>query len=402
MKFKQCIILTFVILYSSIISAQDVNTILTRAAALKDRSMFSQAIDLYTEAINVDEDYRLYTERGEAFLMNGRLEDAINDFNMANNLEPGSGYLGLARSYAINNEIEKAIANLQQHLQSDFKLPRKKILLDPYFSSIEETVEWRQLWKNNWYNQLDEAKAEIEYLVNTEKISEARDALSEIENLYKEQTGIIYLKGLIEAGAGNTGMALEYLARAVSEDRAEYSVWKLFIDQLNNNSDYLSAANACEEAILIYPEKTELILLKSENLRMAGDRKSALEAAEIYRELYPGNEAASRQAGIIARDNGEYNRAIRLFSENIENYPGNAQCFTDRAGVYLKMKSWNAAIYDYSMALDLWPRDGEAYYNKGVALLNSGKTTEACHDFRMALRYGNRKASGMLSKYCIK
>jgi len=103
-----------------------------------------------------------------------------------------------------------------------------------------------------------------------------------------------------------------------------------------------------------------------------------------------------------AGENGEYNRAIRYFSENIENYPGEAQCFTDRASIYLKMKSWNAAIYDYSMALDLWPRDGEAYYNKGVALFNSGKTEEACHDFRMALRYGNRKASGMLSKYCIK
>jgi len=293
MKFRQCILLTFVILYSSIISAQDINAYLTRAAALKDRSMFSQTIALCSEAINVKKDYRLYTERGGAFLMNGNTEDAINDFKMANNLEPGSGYLGLARAYAINNETEKAVTNLQYHLQSEFKLPRKEILLDAHFSSIEETVNWRQLWKKNWYNQLEEAKAEIEYLVNANKITEARNILSVIENLYKEQAEIMYLKGLIEAGSNNTKVALQYLSKAVSEGKTEYSIWKLYIGQLKQNGDFLSAANACTEAILLYPGKTELIMMKSENLRMAGDRSRAIEAAEMYRELYPGDQAAN-------------------------------------------------------------------------------------------------------------
>ncbi|MFP4489389.1 MAG: tetratricopeptide repeat protein, partial [Bacteroidales bacterium] len=71
-------------------------------------------------------------------------------------------------------------------------------------------------------------------------------------------------------------------------------------------------------------------------------------------------------------------------------------------GVYMKIKSWEAAVYDYSMALDLWPRDGDAYYNKGLALFNMGKKEEACYDFRMALRYGNKKASAMISKHCIR
>ncbi|HDZ40181.1 MAG TPA: tetratricopeptide repeat protein [Bacteroidetes bacterium] len=402
MKPRLGILLIFLVIHGSIISAQDINDYLSKAAALKDRSMFPQAIALYTEAIALQEDYRLFTERGDAYIMQGETEAAISDFMMANKLKPGSGYLGLARAYAINNDGEKAITNLQQHLKSEFKLDRKEILLDSYFSSLEETAEWRQLWKAKWYNSLEETTAEIEYLIETGKISEARDALSGIESLYGDRPAIAYLKGLIEGAAGNTMKALQYLNKAVALDNTEFKVWKLYIKQLEENGDYLVAANACEKAAVLYPGKTELILLKSENLRKAGDRDRALEVAEIYRELYPGDETANRQAGTIAAEKGEYNRALRYFSENIENYPGKAQCYTDRAAVYLKMKSWEPAVYDYSMALDLWPRDGEAYYNKGLALLNLGKTEEACHDFRLALRYGNRQASGMLSRYCIR
>ena len=402
MRFRYNILLAFIILQGSIISAQDNNEYLTKAAAFKDRALYSEAITLYTRAMEKSDDYRLFTGRGEAFLMIGETDAAVNDFGMANKLKPGSGYLGLARAYAINNETEKAIANLQHHLQSDFRLPRKEILLDRYLSSLEETPEWRQLWKTEWYNQLEEAVAEIEYYIKAGKIKEAEDILSGVENLYREQPEILYVKGMISDASDKNTEALEYLTKAVAMDDADYNTWKLYIEQLAETGNYISAANACDRALGYFPGETALIFMKSENLRKANDRDRALEAAEEYLGLYPDDELSNRQAGLIAGEKGEYNKALRYFSKNIENHPGKAQCFTDRADIYLKIKSWDAAVYDYSMALDLWPRDGDAYYNMGIALLNSGKTEEACHDFRMALRYGNRKASGMLSKYCIR
>ena len=387
----------------SILSAQDdINGYLTRAAALKDRTMYSEAVALYTEAIGKSDDYRLFIGRAEAFLLAGDIDAAVNDFTMANELKPGAGYIGLARSYAASNETEKAIDNLQSHLQSDYRLPRKEILMDEYLSLLEDTPEWRQLWKKEWYNQLEDAVAEIEYDVNTGKIRQAEDILSGVENLYSEKPRILYLKGLVLAAKNENKDALEYLTRAVEENEAEYSVWKLYIEQLAEAGSNISAANECDRALGQFPEKTELIFMKAEYLRKANDRNRALVAAEEYLSLYPEDERSNRLAGMIAGEKGEYNKALRYFSKNVENNPGKAQCFTDRADIYLKMKSWDAAVYDYSMALDLWPRDGDAYYNKGIALLNSGKTEEACHDFHMSLRYGNRKASGMISKHCIR
>ncbi|MEA1885611.1 MAG: tetratricopeptide repeat protein [Bacteroidota bacterium] len=402
MKFRYSILLIFALLQAFVISAQDKNTYLTEAAACKDRALYTEAIALYSEAMKANDDYRLYTGRGEAFLMTGNTDAAINDFLQANKLEQGSGYLGLARAYAIENETAKAIVNLRHHLQSDFRLPRKEILLDKYLSSLEETSEWRQLWKTKWYNQLEEAIAEIEYYVKAGKVSEAEDILAGVESLYREQAGILYAKGIILAASNKSTAALDYLTRAVAGDESDYKTWKLYIEQLAKAGNYISASNACDRALSSFPEHTELILMKSDYLRKANDRNRALDAAERYLALYPDDEFSNRQAGIIAGEIGEYNKALRYFSKNIENYPGKAQCFADRGDIYLKIKSWDAAVYDYSMALDLWPRDGNTYYNKGLALINSGKTEEACHDFRMALRYGNRKAAGMLSKYCIK
>ena len=402
MKFRYNILLLFIVLQGSIVSAQDINEYLTRAAAFKDRALYPDAIALYTEAIGKSDDYRLFKGRAEAFLLTGDIDAAVSDYIMANKLKPGSGYLGLARSYAISNDTEKAIGNLQNHLRSDFRLPRKEILLDAYFSSLEETPEWRQLWKNKWYNQLEEAVAEVEYYINAGKIKQAEDILSGVENMYHEQDRILYLKALISSAGNENKRALEYLNEAVAENDAEYSTWKLYIEQLAETGNSLGAANECDRALGHFPEQTELIFMKAENLRKANDRDRALEAAEEYLGLYPEDEHSNRLAGLIAGEKGEYNKALRYFSTNIENNPGTAQCFNDRADIYLKIKSWDAAVYDYSMSLDLWPRNGDVYYSKGIALLNSGKTEEACHDFRMAMRYGNRKASGMISKYCIR
>ncbi|MBN1387539.1 MAG: tetratricopeptide repeat protein [Bacteroidales bacterium] len=403
MKIRYNILILLIILQGSIASAQDdINGYLTRAAAFKERALYSEAVALYTEAIAKSDDYRLFSGRAEAYLLKGDIDAAVNDYAMANKLKPGSGYLGLARSYTLSNETEKAIDNLQYHLKSDFRLPRKEILLDPYLSSLEDTPGWRQLWKNEWYNQMDEAVAEIEYYINAGKIKQAEDILSGVENLYQEQPRILYLKGIISSANNKNKEALEYLAKAVADDDAEYNTWKLYIEQLAESGNNISAANECDRALRYFPEQTELIFMKAENLRKANDRDRALEVAEEYLKLYPEDELSNRQAGIIAAEKGEYNKALRYFSKNVENNSGKAKCFTDRADIYLQIKSWDAAVYDYSMALDLWPRDADAYYNKGIALMNMGKTEEACHDFRMALRYGNRKASGMISKYCIR
>ena len=402
MRYLSIILLVIICQSGTDVSGQAGPGYFTVAASYIDRSMYARAIEIYTGAMEKNDDHRLFTARGKAFLLRGDIDAAVNDFSYANMLKPGSGYLGLAKAYALAGNKPEAIENLKYHLQSDYRLPRKNIMLDTCFRSLEDTPGWRELWKTPWYSRIEEAVAEAEYYINTGKTEEAGKVLSEIEYIYSDRAETNYLKGLVAAANNNTSLAREQLRRAIEKDGSDYSFWNLYIEQLIADNDYLAAANACSAALEYFPEKTALILKKSENLYRAGDPGPAMEETERYLELYPGDEEAVRLAGTVAAENGEYNKSLSYFSKNIDNYPGNPECFTDRAAVYLKIRSWDAAVYDYSMALDLWPRNGDAYYNKGIALINSGNTEKACHDFRMALKYGNSKAASMLSKHCIR
>ncbi len=399
MKFISFILL---IMCTGQLKAQEIGMYITRASAYSERMMFAGAAEEYTRALSISDDYRLYTGRGEAMIIIGDISLALDDFNKANQIEPGSGYLGLARAYALNNEPSKAIENLRNHLMSGFRLPRKEIMLDAAFAGLEDSKDWRELWKTKWYTQLEEAESEIEYYAGSGKVEDAESVLSGIDNLYNERIELLYLKAVVKAAGSDSKTALGYLRQAIEKGDTSIKTWKLYINQLGETENYLAAADACDKALLYYPRETELIYMKSGYLRMSGEHERALRTAEKYLGLFPDNEDANRQAGLTAADNGEYGKAIRCFTHNIENFPGKSQCYTDRAGLYMNMKAWDAAVYDYSMALDLWPRNGDAYYNKGLALINEGKTDEACHDFRMATRYGDRRAASMINRYCIK
>ncbi|MDZ7739472.1 MAG: tetratricopeptide repeat protein [Bacteroidales bacterium] len=184
MRSLNSILLLLVLLHGPEGMAQDANEYITRAAAYADRALFSEAIEAYTGAIEKEDDYRLFTGRGEVFLQTGNTAKAIDDFQQANRLAPGSGYMGLARAYAIRGDYSRAVDELQQHLRSAWRLPRKVIMLDPYLTLMEDSPEWRELWKNDWYSQIEEGMAEIEYYIDAGRIEEAERLYCPTLNIY--------------------------------------------------------------------------------------------------------------------------------------------------------------------------------------------------------------------------
>lgn len=393
-----------IIIVSLVTSAQsqDLNDYIREGKAFTDRSKYAEAINIYSEALKNHSDYRLYTGRALAYLESGDVRAAVEDYRLANGQSYGSGFFGLTICSVLIGDYEQAFFYLRKHLDSEYRLPRKRILLDKYISKLENKTGWKDLWKNDWYTQLEKATANVEYYVSSGRSSEALRALAGVKDMYAESAEVSYMQGLIASAENNSQEAVDHLRQAVERDRKYFPAWELYIDELISSGDYYAAAIASEEAIDLFPGKTKLLLKASGCLLKVNDREGAGKYAELYLDLYPDAEDANRQAGLVASQRGEYSKALRYYSGNIENYPGKAECFTDRAGVYLKLKSWDAAIYDYSMALDLSPRNADAYYNKGLALMEKGNHNKACYDFKMALRYGNRKAAKMISKYCIK
>ncbi len=399
---KKTLILITALLISGIACGQSSFDFLLRAKALTVKGESANAVALLTKAIGEKQESRLYVERAEAYLFEGDYLKAINDFNTANSLESHSGDYGLARIYAIRGERDASLHHLEMNMLSSFKKSEKEILLDPAFSLVENTPEWRQFWKRDWYSGLETGISEIEYYLSAGKRENAAEVLSELRGSYKDHEEVIYAGAMLSLSYGKTGDAVISLTGILASDHGDAKYLRLLAKAQTYSSNWAGASVAYSKLLDMEIPDAGLLLSRAECYSKTGEADKAMTDVNRYLSLYPGDKTALSMAGRIKTAAGDNLKALEYFSENLKLHPDDPMCYIDRANSYLSLKSWDPAIKDYSMSLDLDPDNSDAWLNKGTAQLNSGKTADACHDFRQSLRLGNKRATDYISRYCIK
>lgn len=399
---KKTLILITALLISGIACGQSSFDFLLRAKALTVKGESANAVALLTKAIGEKQESRLYVERAEAYLLEGDYLKAINDFNTANSLESHSGDYGLARIYAIRGERDASLHHLEMNMLSSFKKSEKEILLDPAFSLVENTPEWRQFWKRDWYSGLETGISEIEYYLSAGKRENAAEVLSELRGSYKDHEEVIYAGAMLSLSYGKTGDAVISLTGILASDHGDAKYLRLLAKAQTYSSNWAGASVAYSKLLDMEIPDAGLLLSRAECYSKTGEADKAMTDVNRYLSLYPGDKTALSMAGRIKTAAGDNLKALEYFSENLKLHPDDPMCYIDRANSYLSLKSWDPAIKDYSMSLDLDPDNSDAWLNKGTAQLNSGKTADACHDFRQSLRLGNKRATDYISRYCIK
>src|SRR4030043_1485350 len=399
---KKTLILITALLISGIACGQSSFDFLLRAKALTVKGESANAVALLTKAIGEKQESRLYAERAEAYLLEGDYLKAINDFNTANSLESHSGEYGLARIYAIRGERDASLHHLEMNMLSSFKKSEKEILLDPAFSLVENTPEWRQFWKRDWYSGLETGISEIEYYLSAGKRENAAEVLSELRGSYKDHEEVIYAGAMLSLSYGKTGDAVISLTGILASDHGDAKYLRLLAKAQTYSSNWAGASVAYSKLLDMEIPDAGLLLSRAECYSKTGEADKAMTDVNRYLSLYPGDKTALSMAGRIKTAAGDNLKALEYFSENLKRHPEDPMCYIDRANSYLSLKSWDPAIKDYSMSLDLDPDNSDAWLNKGTAQLNSGKTADACHDFRQSLRLGNKRATDYISRYCIK
>lgn len=361
-----------------------------------------KANDLLTKALDSGPDSRLYSERGGARIISGDLSGAESDFNAANNLSPNSGEYGLAVIYSLRGLASTSVYHLERNLNSQFRLSEKQILLDKAFRRIENTPEWRQFWKKDWYSREELSLSEIEYYISTGKIDEAKSILNRIKSDFPESKEIAYGKALVALAAGkntDAGKIADDLTRANPDSEKYLRLLAKIQEETSNPS---GASSTLTRLIEKGVADAQLYLQRAGCYRKTGEFAKALADVEKYLGFYPENMEAISLSGKLEAASGDNLKAIEFFSKNIKLHPDDAQCYIDRANSYFIAKSWKWAADDYGMSLDLNPDNADAWLNKGISLLNSGFTETACHDFRRSLSLGNKKATEYISRNCIK
>ncbi|XP_077995250.1 tetratricopeptide repeat protein 28-like [Glandiceps talaboti] len=86
-----------------------------------------------------------------------------------------------------------------------------------------------------------------------------------------------------------------------------------------------------------------------------------------------------------ACQNGDFQRAIRLYSEAISLDPTNHVLYSNRSAAYVKMQQYEKALQDAVKAKELNPKWTKAYYRQGVALQYLGRHADALAAFSSGL-----------------
>lgn len=381
---------------------QETADYLLRAKALIDRGKSREAIALLSDALSGVKDNRLYLLRAEAFLAAASYSEAISDFQSANQMDPSSGEYGLSRIYAIKGDAKTSLYHLEQNIGSSYRKSEKAVMLDPAFSNIENTADWRQFWKKERYSFSERKISEIEYYISTSDRAEAAGILSELSKEYPAYNSTLYATALVDISMQKYPEAIATLAKLIADDKLNESYLRLLGKAQLAAGNYAGASVTFTILFDLGLTDAYLLISRAESFRKTGETDKALRDLSRFLDLYPENMEAIRLAGKIEAESGDNLKALEYFSKNLKLYPNDPECYIDRANSLFISKSWEPAISDYSMALDIQPGNSDAWLNKGVALLSIGKTDDGCHDFRKALSLGNKKATPYISRYCIK
>lgn len=384
------------------LQGQTKSDFLMKGRALIERGKPDEAITMLSAALDTYPEKDVYLKRAEAFVARGDYSQAINDYNSANSVSPGSGEYGLARIYSLKGDAATAVYHLELCLGSEYRRSEKEIMLDPSFSLVENRPEWRQLWRKDIYSSVEKGIAEIEYSLSTGNISDAKAVFTNLSGSYPGNDALAYAGALISFSEKKYAESLKTLDDLLADEPGNDKYLKLLASIQEASGNPSGASSTYTRLIAEGTAEPELLLLRAECFRKTGETDRALGDVEKFLELYPGDKKALSRAGKLSASSGDNLKALTYFSENLRLHPHDAECYIDRADSYFVSKSWDFAVKDYSMALDLQPGNPDAWLNMGIVRLSMGKKDDACFDFRKAFAQGNKKAAEYLSKNCIK
>lgn len=378
--------------------AQECNRLLIVKTYVQNQQ-YDKVIDFFENTNKTLITNELKKEIGIAYYKKKQIKQATNIFLELNKTKPMLCNLELARCYSKLKKAQLSVKYLQAYLQLKNKKTISEIKSDKAFKNIDNSKEWIELWKKDWYTQ-------NELMLN--------DAIYEYKiGNYNESVNI-----------------LETLTNKLHKNHEAYMFLCLNYIAINKHK---LAIKTIDKAIKIKPKNTQYLFLKSKTLYQIGKHKQALKniniaitqdssvseyyllKTQICLQMGKNNEAKSIMdkiltynnnlntyaiAGKIYYENKNYLSALKYYNTAIEGGVNKPNLYIERGDVYAKSGLLEFAENDYSMALDFFPTNGELFYKRAKIRIKQKKYTLACSDLNKAKLHGFVKAENLIKQFC--
>lgn len=137
----------------------------------------------------------------------------------------------------------------------------------------------------------------------------------------------------------------------------------------------------------IVPKKHKLMLTGLASCIVVG-----LSAWFLYTWKPVTNNQEIYQQGVEKYEQGNYQEAVKSFTQIIQINPQNALVYNLRGDAFYRLGDYQKAQADASQAILLNPQDANAYYDRGFSLRELKKYSEAIADFTSAIKLNPQNA----------
>ncbi len=115
-----------------------------------------------------------------------------------------------------------------------------------------------------------------------------------------------------------------------------------------------------------------------------GQLKEAMNDLDTVLEYEPGNALTLYNRSLLSAQVGDFEGALADMDRVIAINPGNVLAYFNRAGFFIEMGRWDDALADYNQAISLYPDFAKAYMNRAYVELQLGMNRASKEDYRTA------------------
>src|SRR5574341_12385 len=149
--------------------------------------------------------------------------------------------------------------------------------------------------------------------------------------------------------------------------------------------DFDSAAQACEQAIVIRPHYSVAYTNWGVALFNLGKYEKAVEKFQKAVDIDPKNVLAYFNWGILFGKQGRYGEAIEKYQKAVEINPTDGESHINWGNALAKLGRYGESIEKYQRAIEINPKLAAAYYNWANSLRRLEKYGEAAQKYEKAV-----------------
>ena len=348
-------------------------------------------------------DKEVFSFRGRLALQEGRLNEAVSNFNILAQLDSTDYWTFFYRGIAKYNlgDIRGARADFSTAVRQN-----------PVFTS---GYHYRAITESR-SGQYDEALKDLEKAIElrpgspglyytrgvTFFLSRQFERAVEDFNKYirsEPKDASTYLnRGASYLFLGDSLKALDDYNRAIKLDRFEPEGYIRRGTLKAARKQYAESLQDLDKAIELDSTVTLAYFQRALVRCETGEVKSAMEDLNTVLKYEPGNALTLYNRSLLSAQLGDFEGALADMDRVIAINPGNVLAWFNRAGFFVQMARWDDALADYNKAIELYPDFAKAYMNRAYVELQMGMNRASKEDYRTArakvAAYENATAGG--------